>query len=269
MLDAELRVAGLSLASYLGGTAERVPVGVSVGITDGLPELIGLVGEYVEAGYSRVKLKIQPGWDVEPLRAVRAEFGIELDLQVDGNGAYGSNHISLLAGLEDVGLTMIEQPFPAADLRSHERLASVSSVPVCLDESIKSAVDAAAAIERGACSIVNIKAARVGGYLEARRIHDVCQVLSVPVWCGGMLESGVGRAANLALASLPNFLYPGDISATSRYFAHDITRPFELRDGKLDVPTGPGIGVAVDLEAVDSFTVRRETFGPQEIAVAS
>jgi len=262
VLDAELRESGMSLANFLGGTRDSVPVGVSVGITDTAAELVDLVRGYLGEGYPRIKLKIQPGWDEEPIAAVRAEFGDGLDLQVDGNGAYRSSDLGLLTGLDRFHLTMLEQPFPAGDLLGHVRLAKRAATPVCLDESISSASAAAVAIQLGACSIVNIKPSRVGGYLEARRIHDVCQALSVPVWCGGTLESGVGRAANIALASLPNFGYPGDISATSRYFADDLCEPFELSAGTLRVPTGPGIGVEVDLETLERFTTRREVFSP-------
>lgn len=257
LLDAELRAAGMSLRSYLGGTRDRVPVGVSVGITDTLPELVATVAEYAEAGYSRIKLKVQPGWDREPLAAVREELGARCALQVDGNGAYRSSDLQYVASWDEFGLEMIEQPFPAEDLRSHARLDARIATPVCLDESIGSAVEAVAAIASGACRVINIKPGRVGGYLEARRIHDVCDAHSVPVWCGGMLESGVGRAANLALASLRNFRFPGDISATSRYFDDDLCAPFVLRDGMLDVPSGPGIGVDVHLETLERFTCER------------
>lgn len=260
ILDAELRAAGMSLARYLGGTRTRVPVGVSVGITRTVRELVGAVSTYVEEGYTRVKLKVQPGWDREPIAAVRAEFGPALDLQVDGNGAYRSGDLRAVASWDEFELTMIEQPFASADLASHARLSAAMATPICLDESIRSATDAVAAIHAGACSIVNIKPGRVSGYLEARRVHDVCEALSVPVWCGGMLESGIGRAANLALASLPNFQFPGDISATSRYFAEDICAPFELVEGMLEVPQGPGIGVEVDLDALDRFTVERKRY---------
>jgi o-succinylbenzoate synthase len=260
LLDAELRTAGMSFSSYLGGVRDAVPVGVSVGIMDTIEELIAVVCGYLEDGYRRVKLKVQPGWDRGPLKAVRSEFGAGLDLQVDGNGAYQSADLRDIASWDEFDLSMIEQPFPATDYRSHARLARAMATPVCLDESIRSASDAVAAVQSGACEIVNIKPGRVGGYLEARRVHDVCQALSVPVWCGGMLESGVGRAANLALASLPNFQFPNDISATARYFAEDICPPLELRDGMLEVPNGPGIGVNVDLEALERFTIRREMF---------
>lgn len=257
LLDAELRAAGMSLRRYLGGTRNRVPVGVSVGITDTLPELLTTVSDYLAEGYPRIKLKVQPGWDRVPITAVRKEFGTEFSLQVDGNGAYRSADLPDLASWDEFGLKMIEQPFPADDLLSHARLDARIATPVCLDESIGSATEAAAAIAAGACRVVNIKPGRVGGYLEARRVHDVCHALSVPVWCGGMLESGVGRAANLALASLPNFQFPGDISATSRYFDEDICPPFVLRDGMLDVPDRPGIGIDVDLKTLERFTSRR------------
>ena len=259
VLDAELRAAHMSLSRYLGGTRRRVPVGVSIGITDTLEELVALAEGYAAEGYARVKLKVQPGWDEAPMAAVRSALGSQTDLQVDGNGAYGNHEVARLSSWDRFGLSMIEQPFPAHDVRSHIRLAARLDTPLCLDESIKSAVDAAALVEAGACRIVNVKPSRVGGYLESRRIHDVCSALSVPVWCGGVLESGVGRAANLALASLPNFTLPGDISATSRYFVDDLTAPFELEDGHLVVPDGPGIGVEVDLDAVDRFTTRLET----------
>lgn len=257
LLDAELREAGMSLRRYLGGTRDRVPVGVSVGITDTLAELVDAVSGYLDEGYTRIKLKVQPGWDRAPIAAVRAEFGAELALQVDGNGAYGSADLLHVAGWDEFGLEMIEQPFAAHDLTSHARLDTRIATPVCLDESIGSASQAAAAVATGACRVVNIKPGRVGGYLEARRVHDVCDALSVPVWCGGMLESGVGRAANLALASLPNFRYPGDISATSRYFAEDICAPFVLQDGMLAVPDAPGIGVDVELQPLERFTSRK------------
>lgn len=257
LLDAELRAANMSLSHYLGGIRERVRVGVSVGIADSVGELIDAVSGFMNEGYERIKLKVQPGWDSEPMHAVRQEFGAELDLQVDGNGAYRSSDLQRVAAWERFGLTMIEQPFAADDLASHARLGARITTPVCLDESIGSAAGAARAVGLGACTVVNIKPGRVGGYLEARRVHDVCQALSIPVWCGGMLESGVGRAANLALASLPNFQFPGDISATSRYFAEDICPPFVLTDGMLDVPQGPGIGVEVDQQVLDRFTDRR------------
>ena len=253
VLDAELRGAGLSFAQYLGGVRARVPAGVSVGIMGSLPELVDAVRGFVAEGYRRIKLKIKPGWDVEPVRAVREGLGDDLILQVDANAAYSMADLARLAQLDDFGLAMIEQPFAEDDLLGHAQLAARTRTPICLDESITSARVAATAINMGACQVVNIKAGRVGGYLEARRIHDVCAAAGVPVWCGGMMETGVGRAANLALASLPNFLLPGDTSATERYYRQDITAPFDLQDGFVQVPTGPGTGVLVDMDVLASL----------------
>jgi o-succinylbenzoate synthase len=241
VLDAELRAAGLSFGAYLGAVAERVPAGVSVGIHPSIPALLDAVEGYLAEGYLRIKLKIEPGWDVEPLRAVRERFGDVL-LQVDANTAYRLSDARHLAGLDAFDLLLLEQPLPEDDVRGHAELAKTVRTPICLDESITSARAAADAIAIGACSIVNIKAGRVGGYLEARRVHDVCAANGVPVWCGGMLETGLGRAANVALAALPGFVLPGDTSASGRYYQEDVTEPFVLRDGHLSVPTGPGLG---------------------------
>ncbi|AZG45669.1 o-succinylbenzoate synthase [Gordonia insulae] len=258
ILDAELRCARMPLADRLGGTAATVPVGVSVGIAASIPELLEEVGGHLESGYRRIKLKIAPGWDVIPTRAVRERFGDELLLQVDANTAYGPGDLRHLAMLDDFDLLLIEQPFDEEDLTSHIRLREVSTTPVCLDESIVSARAAADAIRLGACDIVNIKPGRVGGYLEAARIHDVCVAHGIPVWCGGMLETGIGRAANLALAAMPGFTLPGDISASERYFARDITRPFTVTDGRMAVPTGPGIGVEPLDDVLAEFTTWSE-----------
>ncbi len=243
VLDAWLRAHDLSLARYLGAVHERVPCGVSVGIMDSIPELLDAVEAYLAQGYRRIKLKIEPGWDVVPVRAVRERFGDDLLLQVDANTAYTRSDATHLARLDPFDLLLIEQPLDEEDVLGHAALARVVRTPICLDESIVSARAAADAIALGACSIVNIKPGRVGGYLEARRIHDVCAAAGVPVWCGGMLETGIGRAANLALAAMANFTLPGDTSASRRYYAQDVTVPFELDDGMLAVPTGPGIGV--------------------------
>jgi O-succinylbenzoate synthase len=244
VLDAELRHEGRSFARELGAVHDRVPCGVSVGIMDSIPELIDAVGGYLDEGYVRIKLKIEPGWDVEPVRAVRERYGDEVLLQVDANTAYTLADAQHLARLDPFDLLLIEQPLDEEDIVGHADLARLIRTPVCLDESIESARDAAAAIRLGACRIVNVKPGRVGGYLEARRIHDVCVAAGVPVWCGGMLETGLGRAANVALAALPGFTLPGDTSASGRYYAADITEPFVLDDGHLAVPTGPGLGVA-------------------------
>jgi O-succinylbenzoate synthase len=258
VLDAELRAQGRPLARELGAVHERVPCGVSVGIMSSLGELLDAVGGYLEAGYLRIKLKIEPGWDVEPVRAVRERFGDEVLLQVDANTAYTVADARQLARLDPFGLLLIEQPLDEEDLLGHAELAKLITTPVCLDESITSARTAAAAITLGAAAIVNVKPGRVGGYLEARRIHDVCAAHGVPVWCGGMLETGLGRAANVALAALPGFTLPGDTSASDRYFRTDVTEPFVLRDGHLAVPTGPGLGVEPLPEVLREITTATE-----------
>ena len=257
VLDAELRAEGRSLARELGAVRDRVPCGVSVGIMSSIGELLDAVGGYLDAGYVRIKLKIEPGWDVEPVRAVRERFGDDVLLQVDANAAYTRADARHLARLDPFGLLLIEQPLDEEDVLGHADLAKVVTTPICLDESITSARAAADAIRLGACAIVNIKPGRVGGYLEARRVHDVCAANGVPVWCGGMLETGLGRAANVALAALPGFTLPGDTSASDRYYRTDVTAPFVLEDGHLPVPTAPGIGVTPlpdELEAVTTST---------------
>jgi O-succinylbenzoate synthase len=258
VLDAELRAAGMSFATYLGGTVDRVPAGVSVGIMDAVPALLDAVADYLAQGYVRIKLKIEPGWDVEPVRAVRERFGDDVLLQVDANTAYTVGQWQLLAALDPFDLLLIEQPLDEEDVRGHAALARLVKTPICLDESIVSARAAADAIALGACTIVNVKPGRVGGYLESRRIHDVCVANDVPVWCGGMLETGIGRAANAALASLPGFTLPGDVSASNRYYAQDLTPPFVLEDGHLTVPTGPGIGVDPLPHVLASLVTSRE-----------
>jgi O-succinylbenzoate synthase len=243
VLDAELRARQESVAEYLGGIHDEVACGVSIGIMDSTERLLDAVAGYLDQGYRRIKLKIEPGWDVAPVCAVREQFG-DIMLQVDANTAYTRADVGHLRRLDEFDLSLLEQPLPADDLLGHARLAGQLRTPICLDESIESAAQAADAIALGACSIINIKTGRVGGLLEARRIHDVCMAHGVPVWCGGMLETGIGRAANVALASLAGFTLPGDTSASSRYYEHDITEPFILEDGHLRVPIGPGIGVA-------------------------
>ena len=244
VLDAQTRAAGVSFGEYFGAVRAEVDCGVSVGIAPSLDELLAEVSGYVDEGYRRIKLKIKPGWDIEPVRAVRDLIG-DLPLQVDANTAYTLADVDRLRLLDEFGLLLIEQPFDEEDIAGHVALAAEIATPVCLDESIHSALIAVDAIERGATSIVNIKAGRVGGYLEAVRVHDVCAELDVAVWCGGMLETGIGRAANVALAGMENFTLPGDTSASKRFYADDITEPFVLVDGRLAVPTGPGSGVEV------------------------
>jgi O-succinylbenzoate synthase len=244
VLDAELRLAGRSWARELGAIRDRVAAGVSVGIADSVDTLLDEVAGYLDAGYVRIKLKIQPGWDVVPVRAVRERFGDDILLQVDANTAYTLADARHLAKLDPFNLLLMEQPLAEDDVLGHAELAKAVMTPICLDESITSARTAAAAITLGACQVINIKPGRVGGYLEARRIHDVAAAHGIAVWCGGMLETGLGRAANVALAALPGFTLPGDTSASDRYYRQDITEPFVLRDGHLDVPTGPGLGLA-------------------------
>jgi O-succinylbenzoate synthase len=254
VLDAQLRATGTPLGSFLGAVKDRVPAGVSVGIMDSVPALLDAVAGYLDAGYLRIKLKIEPGWDVEPVRAVRERFGDGVLLQVDANTAYTLADARHLARLDPFDLLLIEQPLPEDDLRGHAALARRLRTPVCLDESIVSARAAADAIALGACEIVNIKPGRVGGYLEARRIHDVCAASGVAVWAGGMLETGLGRAANVILAALPGFTLPGDTSASDRYYARDITPPFVLKDGHVAVPNGPGIGISPIPDVLDDVT---------------
>lgn len=258
VLDAQLRACDESLGSYLGATRSSIPAGVSVGIQDSLEELVETVAGYVEQGYVRIKLKIEPGWDVIAVRAVREAFGGDLPLQVDANAAYSLADAATLARLDEFDLIMIEQPLGNEDLRQHAELAKVLSTPICLDESIVSAASAADAIALGAARIINIKPGRVGGYLEARRIHDLAQAHGVAVWCGGMLETGLGRRANIALAALPGFTLPGDTSASDRYYERDLTDPVILEGGHVRVPTGPGIGAVPDEDALREFTVTRE-----------
>lgn len=253
ILDAELRIAGMSFAQYFGVTKTKAPSGVSVGIMNSIPELIETVGQYLAQGYLRIKLKIQPGWDLEPVKAVRESFG-DILLQTDANTAYTLGDAAHLAKLDDFDLLLHEQPLPEHDILGHAALAKLVKTPICLDESITSAQAAADAITLGACSIINIKPGRVGGYLESRRIHDLAAAHRIPVWAGGMLETGIGRAANIAMAGMSNFTLPGDTSASDRYYARDLTTPFVLDNGYIDIPTGPGIGVDPDMEFLESVT---------------
>lgn len=255
VLDSHLRSTGESFAAWLGVTATRIPCGVSVGISESIPSLLDEVGDYVDQGYLRIKLKIEPGWDIEPVRAVRGAFGADLPLQVDANAAYHPGDIPLLRRLDDFGLLLIEQPFAEERLLAHADLRAAIDTPVCLDESAVSAQVVADAIRLGAVDIVNIKPGRVGGYVEAVTIHDLCVAHGVPVWCGGMVETGIGRAANAALAGLGGFTLVGDNSGFDRFYATDIvTEPRRMVDGHLEVPAGPGLGFTVDRKAVEAVT---------------
>lgn len=249
---------GVSLSEYLGGEAERVPVGVSLGIQPDIDSLLKLVDRYLEEGYPRIKLKIEPGNDVEIVETVRKAHP-DIRLQVDANCAYSLEDADLLANLDKLRLEMIEQPLDGDDLLDHSELQRRLQTSICLDESIKSLRHARLALRLGSCGIVNIKPGRVGGLQEAVLIHDFCLANNTPVWCGGMLETGIGRAANLALASLPGFTLPNDISGTRRYYKRDlILHEFKQVEGEMRVPQGPGLGVRIDGRALRDFTVRRE-----------
>ncbi len=262
-LDAELRGADVSLATHLGATRNAVDAGVAVGIAPTVTELLAEVELRHGEGYRRVKLKIEPGWDLEPVAAVRERFGGDLPLHVDANGAYELADAPRLGELDRFELLMIEQPLPARDLEGHAELARRITTPVCLDESIESLADLDRALALEACAVVNIKPSRLGGIAAAQQTHDRCHARGIPVWCGGMLETGVGRAVNVALAALPGFTLPGELSASGRYFASDLTTPFELDDGRLHVPSGPGLGVDVSPDLLASVTVATEVVRPR------
>jgi o-succinylbenzoate synthase len=249
---------GKSLRALLGGTWDKVEVGVSIGIQESAQRLVRSAAEYVGQGYARVKIKIKPGRDVEDTSAVRREFP-DLRLQVDANSAYSMDDAPSLKPLDDLDLLLIEQPLFEDDIWDHHKFQEQFETPVCLDESIVSPRHARYAIEMKACRIINIKAGRLGGLSQGVMVHDLCQRNNMPVWCGGMLETGIGRASNLALASLPNFVLPGDISASDRYYERDITNErFVLNsDSTIDVPGGVGLGVTIDDEALNDFSIAK------------
>ena len=257
--DLYARQEGKPLAAVLGGTRTRVAAGVSIGIQDSLEQLVDRVGAELADGYQRIKIKVKPGWDLDAAAAVRARFG-GVPLMVDANAAYRLEDAEHLAGFDRFGLTMIEQPLDYDDIRDHAALQRRIATPVCLDESIHSVRLGRDALDAGACRIINIKPGRLGGHGESIRLHDLCASRGVPVWHGGMLESGIGRAHNLHLSSLPNFSLPGDVAASRRYYEPDlIDSPIEVgRDGTIPVPDGPGIGVHVVEERVERATIRRQ-----------
>ncbi|MCR4403824.1 MAG: o-succinylbenzoate synthase [Candidatus Acetothermia bacterium] len=259
--DLWAKLKGVSLAHLLGGTKERVESGVSLGIKRTIPELLEEIARRLEEGYPRIKLKIKPGWDLKVLEQVRAHFP-DIKLQVDANAAYTLADLPLLKGLDRFGLLMVEQPFAYDDLVDHAALQRELETPICLDESIPSLNAAKAALALGSCRIINIKPGRVGGLTQAIAIHDYCRERGLPVWCGGMLETGIGRAHNVALASLPGFSLPNDLSASRRYWEHDIIEPeFELNeDGTISVPKRPGIGVEVLKERLEAATLRVRSY---------
>jgi len=258
--DLVAKVRGVSLSTLLQGTRDRVAVGVSVGLQPTDDDLFRKVEGFLEEGYRKVKIKIKPGRDVEMLAGLRQRFP-DAELMADANSAYSLADLDRLRELDGLRLMMIEQPLAHDDYRDHAALQAQLETPICLDESIRSVGDTALALELGSCRIINIKPGRVGGFASSRAIHDLSGTHDVPVWCGGMLESGIGRAHNVALASLPGFTLPGDISESRRYWEEDVVDPeFKMEDGMMPVPTGPGIGVQPRLDRIAALTAREQTF---------
>ncbi|MFH1198036.1 MAG: o-succinylbenzoate synthase [bacterium] len=259
--DAHAKQKGISLSTMLGGTRKRIDVGVSIGIQSSVAELLKKVNGYLKEGHKRIKIKIAPGNDLQFVAALRKEYP-NLLLQVDANSAYSLDDINIFREMDNYNLLLIEQPLSHDDIYDHSKLQRELKTPICLDESIHSLADARAAIELDSCRIINIKPGRVGGFTESKLIHDYCASKSIPVWHGGMLESGIGRAGNVALASLSNFTLPGDISASKRYYKEDIVSPefVVAPDGTMEVPTKPGIGVDVVMDNLDKVTVFKEEF---------
>ncbi|HXS97724.1 MAG TPA: o-succinylbenzoate synthase [Candidatus Limnocylindrales bacterium] len=261
--DLSARREGVPLWKKIGGGARReIPCGVSIGIQDSVPQLIDKIQTELDAGYQRIKMKIKPGWDVDVVRAVRERFP-SIKLMADANSAYTLADAAHLRKLDDFYLMMIEQPLSHDDIIDHAELQAQLHTPICLDECIRTAHHAEQAIKLRACGIINIKLGRVGGFAEAKRVHDVAQSAGIPVWCGGMLEAGVGRAHNIALATLPNFVLPGDVSASKRYWARDIiTPPVETTPrGTIEIRDDLGFGYALDRDFLQSVTVREESIG--------
>jgi O-succinylbenzoate synthase len=257
--DWNAKRAGVPLYRYLGGTRSEIPVGVSIGIQKDLDKLCSLVSGYREAGYQRIKIKIAPGYDVEPVTRLLKEFP-GLPLMVDANSAYRLDQAAVFRQMNEFSLLMIEQPLHETDIYEHSLLQKELRNPICLDESIEAERDARAAVALGSCKIINIKPGRVAGLTESLAIHDFCKEKEIPVWCGGMLESGIGRATNMALATLPNFKLPGDISESKRYYHEDIVDPdITLQPGgMLRLPDAPGIGFEVNLERMKKLTLQEE-----------
>ena len=259
--DLEARRSGAPLAKFIGGGARaEIPCGVSIGIQNGVPQLLEKIQTELDAGYQRIKIKIKPGWDIDVVREVRQAFP-NIRLMADANSAYSLADAEHLKRLDEFNLMMIEQPLAHDDILDHAALQAQLQTPICLDECIRTAHHAEQAIRMRACGVINIKLGRVGGFREARRVHDIAQAHGIPVWCGGMLESGIGRAHNIALSTLPNFVLPGDVSASKRYWTRDIIVPeVEVSPrGTIAVPTAPGFGYDLDLDFVKSVTVREET----------
>jgi O-succinylbenzoate synthase len=268
-VDLVARLRGESLSRVLGGVRERVPVGVSLGIQPSIAALLERVERYLALGYQRIKLKIKPGWDLAVVEEVRRRHP-GIPLSVDANAAYSLEDREHLKRLDAFRLLMIEQPLEAEDLIDHAQLQKEMQTDICLDESITGSRAARQALDLGSCRVINVKVGRVGGYSEALEIHEHCRNRKFPLWCGGMLESGVGRAHNLALASLPAFELPGDISASRRYFARDVIEPEVLvnADGTVDVPRAPGLGFEIDRDFVAARTEAVERFTPQPVSAS-
>lgn len=248
------------LYQALGGEKTEIEVGISIGIQNNIEELLDLIAGYVNEGYRRIKVKIKPGWDVDVIRAIRSKFPT-IKLMADANSAYRLEDLELLKQLDEYDLMMIEQPLASDDIVDHAQVQKVLKTPICLDESIHSYEDARKAIELGSCKIINIKIGRVGGLTESKKIHDLCKKHNIPVWCGGMLEAGVGRAHNVALTTLANFTMPGDTAASSRYWEQDIIEPeVTVNNGLITVPTNPGIGYAPNIEFIEKLTKFKKTF---------
>ncbi len=258
--DAQAQQQKEPLCELLGGTLPEIFCGVSIGIQDSVEQLLDKIDTEVSAGYRRIKLKVKPGWDLDILERVRHRWP-DILLSVDANSAYTLEQVEHLRKFDQFNLLMIEQPLWHDDIYCHARLQRELRTAICLDESIRQARDAAAAIELGACRIINIKVGRVGGFTEARKVHDVCEKNNIPVWCGGMLECGIGRAHNVALSSLPNFRLPGDVSASKRYWKEDIVEPEIVvsPQGTIAVPQKPGRGYSLREDLIENLTVRKET----------
>ncbi|AIF44362.1 O-succinylbenzoate synthase [Virgibacillus sp. SK37] len=250
----------MSLSEALGGTKKTIDVGISIGIQPTIQDLLHVIEKYVKEGYKRVKIKIKPGRDIDVLREVRFHFP-ELSIMADANSAYTLKDVEHLKKMDELDLMMLEQPLAHDDIVDHAKLQAAIETPICLDESINSLDDVKKAIQLGSCKIINIKIGRVGGITEAKRIHDYCEKYNIPVWCGGMLEAGVGRAHNVALTTLPQFILPGDTAGSSHYWQEDIIRPeVEVEQGMIHVPDKPGIGYEIDGEALKKATVGVKTF---------
>ncbi|WP_409304176.1 o-succinylbenzoate synthase [Peribacillus sp. SCS-155] len=258
--DLYARQQNASLASVLGGTKKSIEVGVSIGIKDSIDETLDVIGQRLSEGYKRFKLKIKPGWDIDLIDRVRKDYP-EIPLMADANSAYSLEDMERLAALDDYNLMMIEQPLAHNDIIDHADLQARMKTPVCLDESIHSLEDTRKALKLGSCKIINIKIGRVGGLTESKKIHDLCQQHEIPVWCGGMLESGIGRAHNIAITSLPNFTLPGDTAASSLYWAEDIIDPeVTVEDGSITIPDSPGIGYAPSVAKIDKYTMYSKSY---------